>query len=73
MISEFSLKLFFYYFVTAFCEIYKKTQISWLYDFFSSFIISLLFEITFLFLVAISYNISIRYKIKIIYNISLFL
>ena len=32
IIIEFSLMLFFYYFVTAFCEVYKNTQISWLSD-----------------------------------------
>ena len=45
LISEFSLMLFFYYFVTAFCEVYKKTQLSWLSDFFISFLISLLTEV----------------------------
>jgi hypothetical protein len=36
-ILEFLIMLFFFYFVTAFCEVYKKTQISWIYDFFTSF------------------------------------
>ena len=34
ILLEYLFMLFFYYFVTAFCEVYKKTQISWLYDFF---------------------------------------
>jgi hypothetical protein len=36
IILECSLLLFFFYFVTAFCEVYQKTQISWLCDSFAS-------------------------------------
>ena len=32
IIIEFIIMIFFYYFVTAFCEVYKKTQKAWLYD-----------------------------------------
>ena len=73
IIIEFIIMLFFYYFVTAFCEVYNKTQNSWLYDFFISFLISLLTNIIVCCIIAIFYILSIRYKIKCIYNIVLFL
>ena len=72
IIFEFSIMLFFYYFVTAFCEVYKKTQSSWLYDFFTGFIISFAAEFGCCLLITIGYLISIRYKIKFVYNLSLF-
>ena len=70
---EFLLMIFFYYFVTAFCEVYKNTQISWLYDFFMSFIMSFCVEIIFAFLLSLSYLLSIKYKKKFIYKITIFL
>ena len=73
IIIEFSLMLFFYYFVTAFCEVYKKTQINWLFDFFISFLISSLTEIFMAFLLSIFYILSLRYKLKFIYRIVLFI
>ena len=72
IIIEFSLMLFFYYFVTAFCEVYKKTQISWLLDFVSSFFISFIREIGESLIIAILYILSIRYKLKFIFKIALF-
>ena len=72
IICEFSLMIFFYYFVTSFCDVYKETQITWLYDFLTSFIISLIGEFLLAFVIAIFYTLSIRYKIKFIYNIALF-
>ena len=73
IIIEFTFMLFFYYFVTAFCEVYKQTQISWLYDFFISFLISLAAEILGSFLIAIFYIVSLKYKLKILYKIIIFL
>ena len=72
IIFEFLLMLFYYYFVTAFCEVYKMTQSSWIADFLSSFIISFFSGIVESFVIAVSYFISLKYKVKIIYNISLF-
>ncbi len=72
IIIEFSIMLFFYYFVTAFWEVYKETQISWLTDFFSSFLISLISEISGALSIAIFYVLSIRYKLKFLYSITLF-
>ena len=66
---EFLFQLFFYYFVTAFCSVYQKTQVSWLYDFFISFLISFAVEIAFALLIAIVYIISIRYKLNLLYKV----
>ena len=73
LISEFTLMLFYFYFVTAFCEVYKQTQISWIIDCFISIIISIVTEVFISWVIAILYTVSIRYKIKIIYRIVLFL
>jgi hypothetical protein len=72
-ILEFLIMLFFYYFVTAFCEVYKNTQISWLFDCFSTFWLSLLTEILIAWILAIFYYFSIRYKVNIVYKIVIFL
>ena len=73
IISEFSLMLFFFYFVSAFCEVYKSTQISWIIDCLISILLSILTEAFISWIIAISYTISIRYKIKILYKIVIFL
>ena len=70
---EFSIMLFFYYFVTAFCEVYKKTQISWILDFFISFLLSFLAEIFCSWLLTIFYILSIRYKLKFLYTLVIFI
>ena len=70
---EIIMILFFYYFVTAFCEVYKETQISWLIDSFISFIISFPVELVLSLFICILYLISIKKKIKILYKISIFL
>jgi len=71
-ILEFLIMLFFFYFVTAFCDVYKKTQISWIYDFFTSFLFSFLTEVFGAWILAIFYSISIRYEINFIYRIVIF-
>ena len=70
---EFSFMLFFYYFVTAFCEVYKKTQVSWIIDFLTSYLLSILTEIFLTWLLTLFYIVSIRYKIKFVYTIVLFI
>ena len=72
-ISEFTIMMFFYFFVTAFCEVYKSTQISWIEDFFSSFVISFALGILESFVLAIFYFISLKYKSKILYKITIFI
>ena len=70
---EFSLMLFYYYFVTAFCEVYKKTQVSWIIDFLTSYLLSILTEIILTWLLTLFYIVSIRYKIKFVYTTVLFI
>ena len=72
LLLEFSMMIFFYYFVTAFCEVYKKTQISWLYDFCISFLISFATAVFTAWILAIFYILSIKYKIRCIYKIVIF-
>ena len=66
------MMIFFYYFVTAFCEVYKETQISWITDSFVSFIISFLVEFGLSLIISILYIISIKLKIKRLYKIVMF-
>ena len=68
LILNFSIILFFYYFVTAFCEVYKETQICWIYDFFISFLIFLATEMAISLLITLFYTLSIRYKLNFIYK-----
>ena len=73
IIIEFLFMLFFFYFITAFCEVYKETQLSWLYDSFISFLFSILLELLISFFISLIYVDSIRMKIQFLYNIILFL
>ena len=72
-ISEFTIMMFFYFFVTAFCEVYKCTQINWIEDFFSSFAISFAAGILEAFMLSIFYIISLKYRSKILYKITIFI
>ena len=67
---EFIFLLFFYYFTTAFCEVYKSTQKSWIIDCATSFIMSIFVEILLAFIIAILYHCSIRNKIYCFYRIA---
>ena len=53
IIIEFLIMLFFFYFITAFCEVYKETQYSWLYDSFTSFLFSFPLELIISFIITI--------------------
>ncbi len=64
--------LFFLYYITAFCEVYKNTQISWLTDSFVSFLMSILVELFMSFLCAAFYKIAIKYRFKVLYIVVLF-
>ena len=72
IIIELTLMLFFFYFITAFCEVYRDTQKSLLYDCFISFILSIPLELLISFFVSIIYVGSIKLKIKFLYNLALF-
>ena len=69
ILIEVLIMLFFCYFVTAFCEVYKMTQISWIIDSIISYVLS--FPIGFLvsFLMAIFYVIAITERLKWLYKI----
>ena len=73
IIIEYFLMLFFFYFVTAFCEVYKNTQISWIIDSIVSFILSIITEIGLSFIYSLLYIIAIKYKNEKLYNLTLFL
>jgi len=73
IIIEFLFMLFFFYFITAFCEVYKDTQLSWLYDSFISFLFSILLELLISFFISFLYVTSIKMKIQFLYNIILFI
>ena len=69
IITELLLILFFFYFTTAFCEVYRKTQISWIIDCCTSFIISIFVEVLISFIITILYKLSIKKKIQFLYLI----
>ena len=77
IIIELILMLFYWYFVTAFCHVYSKTQTSWIFDsflsIFSRFIIEVLFALFYakIYLVAVESNIYCIYRtILFIYDFS---
>jgi len=72
IIFEFIFMLFFFYYVTAFCQVYQSTQISWLLDCISSYIISLLISLSLSLICSFLYKIAIKYHRKILYKIVLF-
>ena len=72
IIIEIFIILFFCYYMIAFCEVYKKTQVSWIIDSGVSFLISIPIEFASALLMAIFYYFSIRKNWKCIYNIVLF-
>ena len=73
IIIEFLIMVFFFYYITAFCEVYKDTQFSWLYDSFTSFLFSFPLEFLISLIISLLYIISIKKKIKFIYNVAIFL
>jgi hypothetical protein len=72
ILIEFSILLFFFYYITAFCEVYKSTQISWVCDSLLSSALSIPVEFIISFVHSLSYEISIKLKLKTLYNIVLF-
>ena len=69
IILEYTLLLFFFYFVTAFCEVYQKTQVSWLCDSFTSFILSFPIEFLLAFVITLFYKLSLAKKSSLLYKI----
>ena len=69
IILECTLLLFFFYFVTAFCDVYQRTQISWLCDSFVSFILSFPIEFLLAFVNASFYKLALVKKSSLLYKI----
>ena len=72
IIIDLIIMLFFLYFITAFCQVYKNTQLSWLYDSFISFLLSFPMELLISFIISILYSVAIKLQIKCLYNLVLF-
>ena len=67
-IIEFLIMSFYWYYVTIFCYIYKKTQISWIIVSIISIIIRIIFDLIINFIFAVLYNLSISSKCKCLFN-----
>ena len=69
---EILLILFFWYYVTAFCHVYSRTQLSWILDSSLSILSRLVIELLLSLGFAKLYRIAIEANIKCLYNIVLF-
>ena len=68
---ELIIMLFFLYYITVFCHVYKNTQISWIYNILISYIFSFLVSLGVSLVFSFIYLISCKKKIKFLYMISL--
>ena len=66
------LMLFFWYYVTAFCHVYNRTQLSWLLDSFLSILSRLIIELLLSLGFAKLYRISVESNVHCIYKFVLF-
>ena len=73
IIIEFAMMLFFWYFVTAFCHVYKATQTSWLLDSLLSILSRAIIELLICFGLAKLYTMAVIGEIKCLYKILMFL
>ena len=73
IIIEFSLMLFFWYYVTAFCHVYNNTQYSWLFDSFLSILSRTVIDFLFPMGLAKLYRMAIESNVYCLYKIVLFL
>jgi surface protein len=73
IVFESIFMLFFFYYVTAFCQVYLSTQTSWLLDSLTSYLISFLISLVISLVLTILYKISLYNQIKILYIISMFI
>ena len=67
------LMLFFWYYVTAFCHVYSRTQTSWLLDSFLTLLSRLIIELLFLLGFAKLYRIAVESNIECLYKLVIFL
>ena len=73
IVLDFIILLFFFYFVSSFCEVYQSTQTSWISDAVVSVIISFPIEIGISLAITIIYKISLKYKWELFYKIAMLL
>lgn len=73
LIFEFSFLIFFFYYVTIFCQIYQNTQLSWLLDSILSYVLSISFTLVLSFLCSIFYKIALNNNRRILYRILIFI
>ena len=71
-IIELIIKLFYLYYITAFCEVFINTQILLVKDSISSFIISIPTSLITALILCIIYRLSLKYEIKLLYKCILF-
>ena len=71
-IIEFACMIFFWYYVTIFCNIYKKTQLSWLIDCLITIIVGILIDFLLNIILALLYKISIVVKSNCLYRVMIF-
>lgn len=71
-IIEFSLMIFFWYYVTIFCYIYQKTQISWLLDCLITIIMRIFIDTFINFILSLLYKCSIRFSINCLFKTIIF-
>ena len=72
VIIELLLTLFFWYYVTVFCQIYSSTQKSWLWDSFLSILSRIIFDLLLALGFAKFYRIGVESNVKCLYRISIF-
>ena len=71
IIFESFIILFFFYYILAFCEVYRETQINWIIDSIISTLLSILIELFTSFVISLLYILSIKFKLKPLYTIVL--
>ena len=72
MIIEFILMLFFWYYVTVFCHVYKSTQKSWLVDSFLTMISRIIIDCMLCLSFAKLYRLAVESNVRALYKVSLF-
>ena len=72
VIIEFSLILFFWYYVTVFCHVYNRTQYSWLFDSFLSILSRSVFDFLYPLGLAKLYRMAVESNVYCLYKIALF-
>ena len=69
--TEILIMLFFLYYITGFCQVYKNTQISWIYDIILSFLFLFLVSLVVSLIFSFIYYLAYKKKIRVLYNIIL--